>query len=299
MRLDPRMLRQFLAVCREGTISGAAKAEHVSQPSISMAMNQLERVLGVKLFQRSSKGVVLTSAGQALRLKAMSVENLLETAQNEIRLLADKVNGPLHIGGTPGALSSVMGHTISSFTEKYPTFNLQLTECHEERAHHLLRTYKLDIAILTTGMSNASEEFSELPLFSDTFALIVGRNNDHLPEKIRLEELNTLRWLMPDKIGGFRQHINALFLNNHISLPKNVITTDSILTAKKILINSDYISILPREVVETELQSGLLRAINIENVKASRKVGLLWLADREQSSFANAFIEHASNFTFI
>ena len=58
MRLDPRMLRQFLAVCREGTISGAAKAEHVSQPSISMAMNQLERVLEVKLFQRSSKGMI-------------------------------------------------------------------------------------------------------------------------------------------------------------------------------------------------------------------------------------------------
>ena len=298
MRLDPRMLRQFLAVCREGTISGAAKAEHVSQPSISMAMTQLERVLDVKLFQRSSKGMVLTSAGKALKLKAMSVENLLQTAQYEIRLLADQINGPLHIGGTPGALSSVMSQVLGSFCEHYPTFNLQLTECDEDSAHHLLKTYKLDIAILTTGMASPPEEFCEETLFSDGFSLVVGQANSHLPNEVKLESLCTMRWLMPDKIGGFRHQLNALFLAHYASLPKNIVVSDSVLATKQILINTDYIALLPTELVKTELECGLLRAIDVVNVTANRKVGLLWLAERQMSPFAQAFIDHASHFTY-
>lgn len=298
MRLDPRMLRQFLAVCREGTVSGAAKAEHVSQPSISMAMSQLERVLNVKLFQRSSKGMVLTSAGKVLKLKAMSVENLLQTAQQEIHLLAEQVNGPLHIGGTPGALSSVMGQVMGSFCENYPTFNLQLTECDEESAHHLLRTYKLDIAILTTSMASPPEEFCEETLYSDAFSLVVGKTNYHLPDEVELESLCTMRWLMPDKVGSFRHQLNAIFLAHCVSQPKNIVVTDSVLATKQILINTDYIALLPTELLKTELDYGLLRAINIANVTACRKVSLLWLAERQMSPFAQAFIDHASHFTY-
>lgn len=299
MRLDPRMLRQFLAVCREGTISGAAKVEHVSQPSISMAMSQLERVLDIKLFERNPKGISLTAAGEALRLKAIAVESLLVTAQDEIKLLAEKINGPLHIGGTPGALASVMGRVITSFCEEFPHFRLKLTECHEETAHRLLKAYDMDIAILTTGMSNSPDDFCEQPIFSDSFALMVGRANADMPQSVHLSELTEARWLMPDKIGGFKHQINALFLNNQLSPPTNVIFTDSILTSKRILIHSDYIAILPTEVVKSELANGMLRAINIENVQSRRKVGLLWLAERELSPFAKAFIEHATKYDYV
>ena len=108
MRIDPRTLRLFLAVCREGTISGAARAEHLSQPSVSVAINQLERVLATKLFERNRQGILLTPAWEALKIKAQAVDSLLISAQEEIKLLAEDIGGPLNIGGTPGALASVM-----------------------------------------------------------------------------------------------------------------------------------------------------------------------------------------------
>ncbi|MDO6477306.1 LysR family transcriptional regulator [Alteromonas sp. 1_MG-2023] len=294
MRLDPRMLRQFLAVCREGSISRAAKSEHVSQPSVSMAIGQLERVLGVKLFHRTHKGVLLTSAGEALKLKALAIENLLVTAQEEIKSLADEVSGPLHIGGTPGAMSSVMGEVIREFCGKYPSFKIKLTECHEATAHRLLKTYDLDIAILTAGPYSLSDDFTELPLFSDSLLLVTGKANSHLPDHVNIAELARHRWLLPDKVSGFKHQINTLFLDNDIPLPSNVIYTDSLLTLKRILINSDYLAILPRDVVKSELESRQLRSIEINNFDSRRRVGLIWLAERDLSPFAKAFVGHAS-----
>ena len=292
MRIDPRTLRLFLAVCREGTISGAARAEHLSQPSVSVAINQLERVLATKLFERNRQGIQLTPAGEALKIKAQAVDSLLLSAQEEIKLLEDEVGGPLNIGGTPGALASVMGKVISSFSKEYPRFNLRITECHDAKAHQMLKNYELDLAILTSGMTSSSDSFCELPVFSDPFSIVVGEANYHLPEKLNLRQLASARWVLPDKVGGFRRQIDALFISSDAAIPNNVISSDSLLSTKYIVRVSDYITILPREVVKSELENGSLRAIEIDGINFKRKVGLLWLAERKLPAIAQAFIDH-------
>ena len=292
MRIEPRTLRLFLAVCREGTISGAARAEHLSQPSVSVAINQLERVLATKLFERNRQGILLTPAGEALKIKAQAVDSLLISAQEEIKLLAEDIGGPLNIGGTPGALASVMGKVINSFSEQYPKFNLRITECHDAKAQRLLKSYELDVAILTSGMTDSPEDFCELPVMTDPFSIIVGQANKDLPDMMNLKQLAAARWVLPDKVGGFRRQIDALFINSDAALPGNAISCDSLLTTKSIVRSSDYITILPNEVVKSELENGSLRAIKIEGIAFQRKVGLLWLAERKLPAIAQAFIDH-------
>ncbi|MDG6098439.1 LysR family transcriptional regulator [Alteromonas sp. ZYF713] len=292
MRIDPRTLRLFLAVCREGTISGAARVEHLSQPSVSVAINQLERVLSTKLFERNRQGIQLTPAGEALKVKAQAVDSLLNSAQEEIKLLADDISGPLHIGGTPGALASVMGKVISSFSQEYPRFNLRISECHDAQAQGMLQNYEIDLAILTSGMTNSQDIFCELPVLTDPFSIVVGKAHTHFPEKMNLRQLASERWVLPYKVGGFRRQIDALFINSDAAIPSNVISSDSLLTTKSIVRSSDYITILPREVVKPELENGTLRSIEIEGIAFKRKVGLLWLAERKLPKIAQAFIDH-------
>src|SRR3569623_1007082 len=103
MQIDPRALRTFLAVCREGSISGAARHLNIAQPSVSEAMAQLERSVRATLFERSRTGIQLTRAGLAMRRRAEALESLLHSASREIELLDKEVAGPLPVGGTPGA----------------------------------------------------------------------------------------------------------------------------------------------------------------------------------------------------
>ena len=68
--MRPRLLRQFLAICRHGTMSGAARELGIAQPALSKQMSQLEHELDAQLFQRHSRGVTLTRAGEKLRQEA-------------------------------------------------------------------------------------------------------------------------------------------------------------------------------------------------------------------------------------
>ncbi|GAB3113917.1 LysR family transcriptional regulator [Aestuariicella hydrocarbonica] len=293
MRIDPRGLRLFLAVCREGTISGAAHAEHLSQPSVSVAISQLERALGTKLFERFRKGIELTPAGEALQRRAMAIENLMDTAYREIQLLGQDIAGPLVVGGTPGALASLVPKVLSSFTNNFPTLEIRLLERPEPELHKMLRNYEIDLAVVTTGMKESPNDMKEMPIFSDSFSIIVGKMNDQLPNELSLADVEHSKWVLPDAIGGFRRQVDALFISAQAPIPHNVIRSDSLLTTKAIVRQTDYITILPREVVMPELQAGTLREVRIREVTFQRQVGFLWLKERELNQLIKTFLEHA------
>ncbi len=292
MKIDPRALRLFLAVCREGTISGAARAEHLSQPSVSVAISQLERVLNVKLFDRFRQGIQLTPAGEALQRRAEAIENLLDAAQREVHLMGNHLLGPLTIGGTPGALTTLVPKMLTSFVKSYPKFELRILERPDNTLINMLRNYEIDLAVVTAGMKEHPEDMKEIAILSDPFSIIVGRANGHLPADISLPDLEHARWVLPDAVGGFRRQVDALFVSAKAPLPVNVIRSDSLLTTKAIVKETDYVTILPREVVKTELENGVLREIRIREAMFERKVGLMWLKERPLYGHTKAFVDH-------
>ena len=104
-------------IAREGTISGAAAALHVSQPSLSRQMQELERDLGVRLFERGSRHVTLTEPGMRLRRRAEEIFDLVGRAEEEFRLTADTLAGEVRIGGGETPAMGLLAEVISGFVE--------------------------------------------------------------------------------------------------------------------------------------------------------------------------------------
>jgi DNA-binding transcriptional LysR family regulator len=92
-------------------------------------------------------------------------------------------------------------------------------------------------------------------------------------------------------VGAFRRQIDALFVSTETQTPRDVVRCDSLLTTKAIVRNSDYVTILPREVAAAELSIGVLRAVRIEDVGFRRTVGFLRLGTRAPTPIAEAFIQ--------
>lgn len=293
MKVDPRAIRLFLAICRAGSISNAARAENLSQPSVSVAMAQLEHRLGTKLFERHRSGIRLTPAGALLRVRAEAMENILDAALREIRLVDAGIAGPLVIAGTPGALATLVPPIIASLKRDYPRFELRILERSDREVMDLLRTEQIDLAVVTAGMEERPTEFIELPLLSDAFSLIVGKAHDELPAQVSLRELGEMRWMLPEVVGAFRRQIDALFVNADVPMPRNVIRSDSLLTTKEIVRRTDYVTILPKGVTTAEVAVGTLRSIRIEEASMQRRVGLLWFKEHRAPPIAAAFVEHA------
>lgn len=290
MALDPRHLRTFLAVCRANSISEAARRLNISQPSVSVAVAQLEQSLGARLFERARTGIQLTPAGVALRRRSEAMEALLVGAQREVSLLESGVSGPLVIGGTPGALASLVPKAVAAFRSEVPSFDLEVVERSDPNIMELLRNEKIDLALVTTGIDAPAPDMVEEDILRDPFAVIVGRAHDALPESVSLNEVSHLPWVLPEAHGAFRRQVDALFIAADVRTPLSVVRCDSLLATRAIVSETDYVTILPRQVVARELAMEVLRAIEIRNVNFVRTVGVRRLANRQLTPVATAFL---------
>lgn len=279
MSIDPRALRTFLAVCRENSISGAARWLNISQPSVSVTISNLEATLNVKLFERARSGIALSPAGIALRRRAEALEQLLDIAAEEVALIQQDIDGPIRIGGTPGALASLVPAIVAHLSANGRAFEMRVVERPDGELTESLRRGEIDIAVVTTGIETPPEDIVEQVAARDPFSLIVGSAHAALPDTISLRQANGMRWVMPDAAGAFRRQINALFIAAGAALPRDVIRCDSLLTTKSIVRQTDFVALLPRGVADAELSAGSLRAIMLEGEQIDRSIGFRILKD--------------------
>lgn len=288
--IDPRVLRTFLAVCRHGTISSAARVLNISQPSVSVAIAQLEQRLGAKLFERGRQGVMLTAPGEALMRSAEMLEALLVDAEEAVALARVGVRGPLRIGGTPGALVSLVPAAIARM-EQADHMALHVIERADAQLTDLLRRGEIEVAVVTTAIETPPEDIDERSVARDPFALIVGRAHDALVGPVSLNDIASLGWVLPQAAGAFHRQIEALFLSAEIPVPSDVIRCDSLLTSKAIVQQGARVTVLPQGVVAAELAMGVLRALPIADVDIVRSIGIRTLKGRTPSLLGAQFVK--------
>jgi len=288
--IDPRALRTFLAVCRQNSISGAARALNISQPSVSVAIAQLEHQLGATLFERGRSGIKLTPGGQALLRRAEAMDGLLREAHAEVAAARDGILGPLRIGGTPGALASLLPDAVGQLEQSGTRFALQIIERADDALMDLLRRREIEIAFVTTGIESPPDDIEERSYARDPFDLIVGRQNEHLPPELSLGDAISLRWVLPAAAGAFRRQVDALFLAADATAPTDVIRCDSLLTTKAIVRTTRYVTILPRRVAAAELSIGVLRALHITDAHFVRTVGVRYLKSVRHTESADRLL---------
>ncbi|WP_242123655.1 LysR family transcriptional regulator [Sphingobium sp. Sx8-8] len=289
--IDPRALRTFLAVCRANSISGGARLLHISQPSVSNAIAQLEQSVGVALFERSRAGISLTAEGEVLLRRAEAMDALLNGAQEELRLTRQGVVGPLRVGGTPGALVSLLPAAVRTLEAQAGSFALHAVERADHDLATLLRQGEIELAFVTTGIETPPDDLEEMTFSQDPFALIVGRANEHLPSEISLRDVMTMRFVLPEAVGAFRRQIDALFMAADVSVPQDCIRCDSLLTTKAIVRGSSRATILPMQVAAAELSIGVLRAIAIREAVFHRSIGIRKVKGARLSRLAEQLLD--------
>lgn len=272
--LDPRALLTFHRVCEEGTISAAARALNIAQPSVSSAIAALEARLGVQLFARSRTGIVLTPEGEALRLRASLLYHVLRDAEAEVAGLRDRIEGPLHVGGTPGALVSLLPPALHALEADGRGLAVNVVERPDGALNRMLLAGEIELAFVTTEIEEPPAGLIETTFSRDPFTLVVGRAHDALPDRMSLHDATGMAWVLPEAQGAFRRQVDALFIASGLPAPRDVVRCDSLLTTKAIVRDGRRVTILPRQVASAELSIGVLRAIALTEAGFSRSVGI-------------------------
>ena len=174
--MEIRVLQYFLAVAREQSISGAAEFLHLSQPTLSRQLKDLEDELGKQLFIRGNRKITLTEDGMLLRKRAEEIVELVKKTENEITLSNEIITGDIHIGTGETDAVRLIAKTANKITANNPQIRFQIIS--DDRADVLERLDKglFDFGVLIGSVDTTKYNSFTFPVH-DTWGILMRRDS--------------------------------------------------------------------------------------------------------------------------
>ena len=260
MAITLNQLSSYLAVAREGSVSGAAEKLYVTQPSISAAVSALSREIGVDLTERVGRGIGLTAAGEAFRPYAADVLGLIEQGRQAAREAADFSMRSLRIVAVATAAEFVVPALLRAFHRLHPEVNLALEVANRATVFERVLEHEVDVAI--AGRPPEDERIAGLAFLKNELVLIVAPEDPLAGGRtVRPEQLAERVWLMREPGSGTRQLVSEFLAENDIR-PQSL-TLGSNGAIKEAVRLGLGVSIQSRVAVEHELSTGALAEVSV------------------------------------
>ena len=174
--MELRVLRYFLTVAREGSVTGAANFLHVTQPTLSRQLKDLEDELGTKLFVRHSHSVSLTPDGMRLRKRAEEIVDMIEKMEAEFAVKDESIGGDIHIGGGETQVMRYLAEIIYEIRIMHPDVRVHLHSGNSEDVTERLDKGLLDFGILIQPADLSKYDYVNLPE-KDVWGVLIRKDN--------------------------------------------------------------------------------------------------------------------------
>ena len=187
--MEFRVLRYFLTVAREGSITGAANSLHLTQPTLSRQLQDLEKELGQKLFVRGKYRVTLTPEGMMLRKRAEEIVELVEKTEADFRSINDIIGGDIYIGSGETDSMKYIAEVMKDIHNDYPDIKFHIYSGNAEDVTEKLDKGLLDFGVLIQPIDLSKYDNITLP-DKDVWGVIMRKDSPLAHKKeIKLEDL--------------------------------------------------------------------------------------------------------------
>lgn len=285
--LEPKYTT-LLTVCEKGSFTRAAEELNLTQPAVSHHIRQLEEELGVRIFYRKKKDLLLTEEGKivvkyARRAAALS-EKLCRALSDHQRRMTS-----LRVGITQTAESGLAAETLAKYSAENGGVNITIVTGTINDLYEMLANYEIDLAIVEGRVNDP--HINSVMLDTDYLVCVISNNNPLAKRSmVTLEDLKKERMILRLPDSGTRN----LFVSNLESVGMDiadfnvVLEVDNIATIKDLIRKDMGVSILARSACMDELRKGKLTALPIENLSMARETNLLYHKDFEYTEILRA-----------
>lgn len=292
--MELRHLRYFLAVAREGNVTRAAASLHVTQPTLSRQLADLEQELGRELLVRESRGVTLTDDGMLLRKRAEEIVALADRTEREMMADDSQVEGDVWVGGGETRTMELVARTMVAIAHDHPGVRLRL---HSGNADDVIE--RVDKGLLDYGViigRNPESRFDSFELPTRERWGILVRNDDPLAEKsvVSMDDLASRRLIVSAQPADANQSMSEIeqLLGN---LSGNVVSTYTLLYNASLLVEQGFGIALcldgivatgagtPFTFVPTELQPAMQTYLIWKRFQPQSRVASLFLRELKQA----------------
>ncbi|MES5261663.1 LysR family transcriptional regulator [Priestia megaterium] len=174
--MEFRVLRYFLTVAREGSITAAADFLHVTQPTLSRQLQDLEKELGKKLFIRSRHSIILTDEGILLRKRAEEIVAMIDKLEAEFNSMEETISGDVYIGGGETVVMKQVARVVKELQSSYPNIKYHLYSGNEDDVTERLDKGLVDFGILIEPANLSKYNYINIPA-KDVWGVVMRKDS--------------------------------------------------------------------------------------------------------------------------
>lgn len=233
--MEIRVLKYFLAVAEEESVTRAAEVVHTSQPNLSRQLNDLEEQIGKKLFVRGSRKITLTEEGMFLRRRAQEIIELAERTETELTSFDEFTGGVVHIGAAETHAMRILAEDMLALRRTHPQIRFDIFSGSTIEVTEQLKKGLLDFGILVAPVDLAEYDYLRFPQ-NDVFGLLMRKDNPLAKlDAIRPEDIRD----QPVMISHQQEDGNVLsgwFKGSPESL--NIVSTFNLITTPAMMVDT-------------------------------------------------------------
>ena len=282
-----RHMKIFVTVCASKSVTEAARKLYIAQPSVSLAIKELEEHYGVRLFDRISKRLYLTEHGKQLLNYATHIISLFDRMEMEIQN-PDSV-GTLRVGSSITIGNYFLPDIAKQYKRQYPHIDFYMVIDNSNEIEKKILSNEIDIGLIE-GRTH-DPHVKSIIFRRDELVLICGKNHP-LAEKqfVELSELEDYEFILRERGSGGRELFDSTMMIHNVNI-NQVGESVSNRAIIKLVQSGMGISVLPYLLVEQEIKKGSLRKINIKDVVFEREFYIIYHENKFFPKSVIKFIE--------
>ena len=245
-RIKLRDLHILMEVADTGSMAKAAARLGISHPAVSKAISEIEGTLGVRLFDRGSRGAELTAYGEVLLRCGINVFDEMRQGLRSLEYLSDPNSGEVRLGCTDIILHSLVPSIVRRFSKQHPGVELdvKLTNPGEHQIQEL-RQRRIDL--LMTRATGQQDDFHSEVLFDEPFVFVVGAQSEFARKRrIALKDIVKGNWVLPPYDSAPGALVAEVFRANDFSPPTPLVKTIAIQLTVSLIASGEFVGICRR-----------------------------------------------------
>lgn len=266
-----RQLNVFLTVCRTGSMTAAADELFMTQPAVSQTIRELEEHYGTKLFDRFPRRLEITESGKTLR---RSAERLLDSLEDmEIQVRESDQDGPVRLGVNLSVGNALLTGYLKEFRKAHPVSEIKVCCTRGSVLERMLCEHELDFLLMEEPMHE--NDYLMEPFYDDRI-VIATRPDDPLQERkgLVLQDLLDQSFLLREKGAGVREQFNHICLSQGVKIDPAWESSSTTVLVNAV-IAGEGIAVVPYLMVKDKLDAGIIKELQVTDVKLSRTLYLI------------------------
>jgi DNA-binding transcriptional LysR family regulator len=268
--MDLRDLHYFEVIAELQHMGRASERLHRTQPALTSSVRRLEEACGVRLFEKSGRGIRLTEAGEVLLRWARRTRLDVHDAQREIDAIAHGLVGTVRIGVIPTAAQFLLPPAVRQLVKEAPEVTLRTVVGLTDVLKPLLHAGEIDMTIGTEGV--AEPGFISEFLAEDPIVVVASATHPVFQGNPTMKDLSNYRWVLQPQGAATRDWLDQTFERQHLPRPQVQVESTMLLMLPMLIVETGLLSFIARHYLQAGRSDFTLKEVNVEGTVMRRRM---------------------------